>query len=63
MCAGFAAGSGNAHHLVNRTDEDVWYLEIGDRTPGEEVEYPDDDLALSDYDGKRRWMHKDGTPY
>ena len=63
MCAGFAAGSGNAHHLVNGTGEDVWYLEIGDRTPGEEVEYPDDDLALSDYDGKRRWMRKDGTPY
>jgi len=63
MCAGFAAGSGNAHHLVNRTGEDVFYLEIGDRTPGEEVEYPDDDLALADHEGKRRWLRKDGTPY
>ena len=63
MCAGFAAGSGNAHHLVNRSSEDVVYLEIGDRTPGEEVEYPDDDLALRDYDGKRTWSRKDGTPH
>lgn len=63
MCAGFAAGSGNAHHLVNLTDGDVAYLEIGDRTPGEKVEYPDDDLVLVDFDGKRRWSRKDGTPY
>lgn len=63
MCAGFAAGSGNAHQLVNRSSEEVFYLEIGDRTPNEEVEYPDDDLALSDKDGKRRWLRKDGTPY
>lgn len=63
MCAGFAAGSRNAHHLVNRSGEDVFYLEIGDRTPGEQVEYPDDDLAIGDHDGKRRWLRKDGTPY
>lgn len=63
MCAGFRAGAGNAHHLVNETDEDVVYLEIGDRTPGEEVVYPDDDLELSDVDGQRRFTHKDGTPY
>jgi uncharacterized cupin superfamily protein len=63
MCAGFRAGSGNAHHLVNGTQGDVLYLEIGDRTPGEEVEYPDDDLALKDHDGKRRWLRKDGSPY
>ena len=27
MCAGFKAGSGDAHHLVNRTKRDVLYLE------------------------------------
>jgi uncharacterized cupin superfamily protein len=32
MCAGFQAGSGDAHHLVNRTAEDVLYLEVGNRT-------------------------------
>src|SRR5262245_43117639 len=44
MCAGFAAGS-IAHHLVNRTSGDVVYLEIGDRTPGDEGTYPADDLV------------------
>ena len=63
MCAGFRAGAENAHHLVNETDEDVVYLEIGDRTPGEEVVYPDDDLALADVGRERRFTHKDGTPY
>src|SRR3954451_6794686 len=36
MCAGFKSGSGDAHHLVNRTGEDVVYLEVGDRSKGDE---------------------------
>src|SRR3954453_5942202 len=32
MCAGFKAGSGDAHQLVNRSDTDVVYLEVGDRS-------------------------------
>src|SRR5579871_4589440 len=63
MCAGFKAGSGDAHCLVNETDEDVVYLEIGDRTEGDSVEYPDDDLAVATVDGRRRMTHKDGRPY
>ena len=35
MCAGFKAGTGNGHCLVNETDKDVVYLEGGDRTPGD----------------------------
>ena len=63
MCAGFPAGTGDAHHLVNETGEDVVYLEIGDRTPGEIATYPDDDLAMSAVEGRYRFTHKDGTPY
>jgi|SRR6516225_6362904 uncharacterized cupin superfamily protein len=63
MCAGFRAGSGNAHNLKNETEEDVVYLEIGDRTPGEDVTYPDDDLQIALIDGRRQFAHKDGTPY
>jgi uncharacterized cupin superfamily protein len=64
MCAGFKAGSGDAHHLLNRTAHDVAYLEIGDRDPGDTVIYPDDDIgrALAP-DGTRRFVHHDGTPY
>ena len=63
MCAGFRAGTGNGHRLINETDEDVVYLEIGDRTPGDEGYYPDDDLKAQMADGKWQFVHKDGTPY
>ncbi len=63
MCAGFRAGSGDGHRLVNDTDADVVYLEIGDRTPGDQGSYPDDDLAALLVDGRWRFVHKDGSPY
>jgi uncharacterized cupin superfamily protein len=63
MCAGFAAG-GRAHHLVNRTGADVVYLEIGDRTAGDEGSYPEDDIqAVLGANGSWIFTHKDGTPY
>ena len=63
MCAGFKCGMGNAHHLVNETDADVLYLEIGDRTPGEQASYPDDDIQAVQINGQWRFARKDGTPY
>ena len=63
MCAGFKAGTGNGHCLINETDEDVVYLEVGDRTPGDEGSYPDDDLKAVLVAGKWNFAHKDGTPY
>lgn len=42
MFAGFKAGTGNAHQLVNRTQHDVICIEIGDRSPGDQALYPDD---------------------
>jgi uncharacterized cupin superfamily protein len=63
MFAGFRAASGNAHQLINESSEEVVYLEIGDRTPGDEGTYPDDDLKAELIEGKWRFTHKDGTPY
>jgi uncharacterized cupin superfamily protein len=63
MCAGFRAGTGDAHHLVNKSPSDVLYLEIGDRTPGETAEYPDDDLKVVSVDGKWRVSRKDGSSF
>jgi uncharacterized cupin superfamily protein len=64
MCAGFPADTGNGHHLVNESTNDVLYLEIGDRTPGDAVFYPDDDIQLSaGADGKWIVTRKDGTPF
>jgi uncharacterized cupin superfamily protein len=62
MCAGFPA-AGLAHQLVNRTDSDVVYLEIGDRTPGDEGSYPADDIAAKLTPGGWVFTHKDGRPY
>jgi uncharacterized cupin superfamily protein len=63
MAAGFPAAKENGHHLVNRSSADVVYLEIGDRTAGDEGRYPDVDLDLRVEDGAFRFYHKDGTPY
>jgi uncharacterized cupin superfamily protein len=63
MCVGFRAGTGNAHNLRNETADEVLYLEIGDRTPGDEVSYPEDDLLVVQIGGKGHYAHKDGTPY
>lgn len=63
MCAGYPAG-GPAHQLVNRTSEDVVYLEIGDRTAGDEASYPRDDIkAELGPGGQWQFTHKDGRPY
>jgi uncharacterized cupin superfamily protein len=64
MCAGFPAGTGDAHRFVNRSARDVLLLVIGDRTADDEVAYPDADLkGKLGADGKFRFTRKDGTPY
>jgi uncharacterized cupin superfamily protein len=63
-CCGFKAGTGIPHQLINRSEATVTYLEMGDRTAGDEVEYPHDDLKLTP-SVKGGWIltHKDGRPY
>jgi uncharacterized cupin superfamily protein len=63
-CVGFKAGIADGHHLVNRTDRPVRYLEIGSRRLDvDRASYPDDDLqAQPDGRGGRRMLRKDGTP-
>lgn len=64
MCAGFRAGTGDGHHLVNRSDADVVFIEVGDCHPDDCASYPDDDLQGGPGpDGEWRYLHKDGTPY
>jgi uncharacterized cupin superfamily protein len=62
--AGFKAGVADGHHLVNRTERPVRYLEVGSRRiEVDRAVYPDDDLAVQpDGTGKRRMTRKDGTP-
>jgi uncharacterized cupin superfamily protein len=63
MCAGFKAGTGDAHRLVNESAHDVVYLEVGDRSARDEVAYPDDDLVAKLQLGEWQYTHKNGTPY
>ena len=63
MVAGFPAGRPDAHHLINRSDRDVIYLEVGDRQAGDEIDYPDIDLRLLHRNGRDFFAHKDGTPW
>ncbi len=63
-CYGFPANTGIAAQLINTTNEPAVLLEIGDRTPGDQVTYPDDDLqAVQQDDGQWKFLHKDGQPY
>ena len=63
MCAGFPAGKADGHCLLNRSDRDAVYLEVGDRKPDDTVTYPDDDIAAPATSQGRRFTKKDGTPY
>ncbi|MFZ0840752.1 MAG: cupin domain-containing protein [Xanthobacteraceae bacterium] len=61
--AGFKAGVANGHHLVNRTQRDAVYLEIGTRAPTERAHYPDVDLEFIRDKDKVQVRHKSGEPY
>jgi uncharacterized cupin superfamily protein len=63
MAAGFPAGKPDGHQLVNRSVRDVLYLEVGDRRPGDEVEYPGLDLRVAVLEGKDTFVHTDGRPW
>ncbi|HYW18287.1 MAG TPA: cupin domain-containing protein [Nodularia sp. (in: cyanobacteria)] len=64
MMAGFPGGEEDGHQLVNRSNAVVVYLEIGDRTPDDQVYYPDNDLiAQRGADGHTIFIHQDGTLY
>ena len=63
-CVGFRAGTGIAHHLVNRSGEPVSFLEVGDRSAGDVASYPDDDLQARYVEGVGwKFFHRDGNVY
>jgi uncharacterized cupin superfamily protein len=60
-CACFPKGSGNGHHLKNKSSSTAVYLEVGSR-------HADDlttcsDIDLKSWNGDGAFVHKDGTPY
>jgi uncharacterized cupin superfamily protein len=64
MTAGFPAGKGDGHHMVNKSKGWAVYLEVGSRSLEDEVVYSDIDLALTNSrHGKQRFTKKNGEPY
>jgi uncharacterized cupin superfamily protein len=61
--AGFKAGVANGHCLINRSDRDAVYLEVGTRAARERAEYPDIDLRMERDERGGRYLHKSGEPY
>ena len=59
--AAFPKGTGNGHHLVNRSRATAVYLEVGSRSPADVTRCSDIDMMSTNADG--RFVHKDGTPY
>ncbi|MEA5469249.1 hypothetical protein [Spirulina sp. 06S082] len=49
--------------LINRSDRDAIYLEIGDRTSGDTVIYPDDDLLAEMGEKGWKFTRKNGEAY
>jgi uncharacterized cupin superfamily protein len=61
--AGFKANSGNGHCLVNRTQQDAVYIEVGTRAAVETAVYPDIDMRAERDKTGQRYVKKAGEPY
>jgi uncharacterized cupin superfamily protein len=60
-CAAFPKGSGDGHHMINRSDAMAVYLEVGSRQPADLTTCSDIDMMSANADG--RFTHMDGAPY
>ena len=60
-CAAFPKGTGNGHHMINRSHTTSVYLEVGSRSRADVITCSDIDMMSPSSDG--RFLHKDGTPY
>ena len=61
--AGWKANVPNGHCLINRTDRDAVFLEIGTRSKSERASYSDIDMQAVRDDKGTRYLHKSGEPY
>ena len=61
--AGFKANTPNGHHLVNRSQRDAVFLEVGTRSKIEKACYPDVDLVAVRDEAGMRYTRKNGEPH
>ena len=61
--AAWKAGVANGHCLVNRSDRDAVFIEVGSKAPSERAYYSDIDMKVES-DGKNvRYSKNNGEPY
>jgi len=61
MCAGFPAGSDDAHQFINRSGRPAVYLEISNRDPADTAYYSEADLVWSAAHARERFTRRDGS--
>jgi uncharacterized cupin superfamily protein len=61
--AGWKAGIPDGHCLINRSQRDAVFLEVGTRAATEKVTYPDIDMLFERNGDSRKYTRKSGEPY
>ena len=61
--AGWKAGSNVGHCLINRSQRDAVYIEVGTRAAIETAVYPDIDMRAERDKTGARYVKKNGEPY
>ncbi len=51
-CTAFPKGSGDGHHMINRSSAIAWYLEVGSRQPADTTTCSDIDMMSTNADGR-----------
>lgn len=61
--AAWKAGVANGHCLINRTDRDAVFIEVGTRAKVERAHYSDIDMMVVRDDSGFNYTNKSGKPY
>jgi uncharacterized cupin superfamily protein len=61
--AAWKAGVANGHCLINRSNRDAVFMEVGSRAAVERAHYSDIDMKVVRDDAGFRYLHKNGEPY
>jgi len=61
--AAWKAGVANGHCLMNRSDRDTVFIEVGTRAPADRAYYSDIDMMVTRDEKGARYTKKNGEPY
>ena len=61
--AAWKAGVANGHCIVNRSNRDAVFIEVGTRAPSEKAHYSDIDMMVVRDEKGARYTRRNGEPY